>query len=339
MALVLDQADVQSQLLVYVFGVLAAVAFLGALAALIGPRIGQLRRVRFRWPLTLTPVGARALKLSRQEIAERSIRYRSTPIRLIDLLEVVGVDGAIMDFTFEHCILEGPGIITFRGPPPATEMRSGATGHLTVGPANCRVEGAPETTLYEIRPGGVERLHGVIQLVGPTIRNVTFRNLGFAGTPKELRQLREHLTFSEGVVATPEQENRELEAGEFAPLTVTLGTDERPLIEEDEIWESSYSHRSFWMGEFARKTARDGRVVVCDRRFYDCDVYGPVVFGPLTDDKIRETFVDCEWSEGEDNISWSPEGSERAHLGTVGLENCRFIECRMYGVGVLQVES
>ena len=103
-----------------------------------------------------------------------------------------------MDFTFEHCILEGPGIITFRGPPPARERQVGVTAHPMVGPTNCRVEGAPETTLYEIDPGGVKRLHGVIQLVGPTIRNVTFRNIGFAGTPDELRSLREQLSFSEG---------------------------------------------------------------------------------------------------------------------------------------------
>ena len=114
------------------------------------------------------------------------------------MLEVVGVDGAVMNFTFEHCILECSGIITFREPSSPSEIPEGITGWLMVGPTNCRVEGAPETTLYGIDPGGVKRLHGVIQLVGENIRDVTFRNLGFAVTVDELQSLREQLTFSEG---------------------------------------------------------------------------------------------------------------------------------------------
>jgi hypothetical protein len=131
-------------------------------------------------------------------ISERHIRYHETPIRLMDLLDLAGADGAIMSFTFEHCILEGPGIITFRGPPPPSERQKGSSAHGMVGPTNCRVEGSADTTLYEITPDGIKRLHGVIQLVGPTLRNVTFRNIGFAGTPEELQSLREQLTFSEG---------------------------------------------------------------------------------------------------------------------------------------------
>lgn len=148
--------------------------------------------------------------LPMEMVSERHIRYHPHPIRLVDLLDVAGENGAIADFTFEHCILEGPGIITFRGPPPGIETQRGVTATGMVGPTNCRVEGAPDTTLYEINPDGIKRLHGVIQLVGPTIRNVTFRNLGFAGTPDELRSLREHLTFSEG--SGSEQPNRPTEA-------------------------------------------------------------------------------------------------------------------------------
>jgi hypothetical protein len=130
-------------------------------------------------------------------ISERHIRYHDSPIRLVDLVDLVGEHGAIIGFTFEHCILEGPGIITFMGPGPNIASGSGATGNLLVGPTHCRVEGSPETVLYEIKPDG-KRPVGAIQLAGGRFEAVTFRGLGFAGTPDELAWLRKHLIFSEG---------------------------------------------------------------------------------------------------------------------------------------------
>jgi hypothetical protein len=130
-------------------------------------------------------------------VSDRHIRYHSTPIRLVDLLEVAGEDGVLRDFTFEHCILEGPGIISLGGPFPSPKTTdSGPSGSLSVGPTNCRVEGAPETVLYEIAPGGKTPV-GVIHLAGYTLRDVTFRGLGFVVTPDELSRLRKQLNFSE----------------------------------------------------------------------------------------------------------------------------------------------
>lgn len=194
-ALLLDQADFKSPLLVYTFGVLAGITALGTLVAFFGPRIwpllGKTRSLRFRWPFTLTPVVEPRLKLSPQEMAERHIRYRAEPIRLVDLLEVAGENGVLRDFQFEHCILEGPGVIDLKAPFPPSSGSS-----LSLGLTHCRVEGSAETTLYRITRGQ-ERPVGLIGLPGHTFRSVTFKGLGFAGSPDHLEWLKTRLIFSE----------------------------------------------------------------------------------------------------------------------------------------------
>src|SRR5215216_4871743 len=135
-------------------------------------------------------------------IAERHIRYHENPIRLVDLLEVTGEGGVLRDFQFDHCILEGPGVINIEGPFPKPEAAamtsgSGAHGSLSVGPTHCRVEGSPDTTLYQVTSGGKPPV-GIIHLSGYTLRSVTFKGLGFAGTPEHLEWLKEQLIFSEG---------------------------------------------------------------------------------------------------------------------------------------------
>jgi hypothetical protein len=135
-------------------------------------------------------------------IAERHIRYHNSPIRLVDLLEIAGENGVLRDFTFEHCILEGPGIINLEGPFPKRESRalasgSGFTASLSILPTHCRVEGSPDTTLYQIARGAKIPV-GVIHLSGYKFESVTFKGLGFVGTPEHLKWLQEHLIFSEG---------------------------------------------------------------------------------------------------------------------------------------------
>jgi hypothetical protein len=59
-ALLLDQANFKSPVLVWVFGILAVLAALGALVAFFGPQIAKLRKVRFRWPFVLNPAVERS---------------------------------------------------------------------------------------------------------------------------------------------------------------------------------------------------------------------------------------------------------------------------------------
>lgn len=131
-------------------------------------------------------------------ISERHIRYHPIPIRLVDLLEVAGESGILRDFSFEHCVLEGPGIITLEGPFPESETTgSSSASALLVGPTHCRVEGSPGTAMYRITRAEKPPV-GVIHLAGGRFEAVTFRDLGFAGTPEHLEWLKEHLIFSEG---------------------------------------------------------------------------------------------------------------------------------------------
>lgn len=123
--------------------------------------------------------------------------------------------------------------------------------------------------------------------------------------------------------------------------TVVLGTDERPLVGDDELWEKTYERRSFWMAEFARKTAPSGetQAIIRDRRLYDCRIYGPVIFGPLSSDEIDKVFVDCEWVEDEDVVSWPLTENRQEYIGSVRLEDCRFEGCRLSRVGLLRQED
>ena len=119
---------------------------------------------------------------------------------------------------------------------------------------------------------------------------------------------------------------------------ISLATDERPLVGDDELWEKTYEHRSFWMGEFARKTAPSGetQAIIKDRRFYDCDIYGPVIFGPLAPEEIAKVFVNCQWLEDEEARSLSPAEKRNEYVGAVYLEDCRFEGCKLQRVGVLK---
>ncbi len=131
------------------------------------------------------------------------------------------------------------------------------------------------------------------------------------------------------------------EAQQVSGPTVTLATDERPLVGDDELWEKTYEHRSFWMGELARKTAPSGetQALIRDRRFYDCHIYGPIIFGPLSADEIDKVFINCEWLEDEDVVSWPLAESRQEYIGAVRLEDCRFEGCRLSRVGLLRQEE
>ena len=133
-------------------------------------------------------------------IVERHIRHHETPIRLTDLLEVAGENGVIRDFQFEHCTLEGPGIINLEGPSPQPETTTSDSGSfgrasLSVGPTHCRVEGSPDTTLYQVTHDSKPPV-GTIHLSGYTLRSVTFKGIGFAGSPEHLERLKEQYIFS-----------------------------------------------------------------------------------------------------------------------------------------------
>jgi hypothetical protein len=136
---------------------------------------------------------------------------------------------------------------------------------------------------------------------------------------------------------TSGQQAHSMEAQQVRGAKVALATDERPLVRDDELWEKTYTHKSFWMAEFARKTAPSGetQAIIRDRRFYDCDIYGPAIFGPLAADEIDKVFVDCEWIEDEEARSWSPTEKRQEYVGVVRLEDCRFEGCRLSRIALL----
>jgi hypothetical protein len=127
------------------------------------------------------------------------------------------------------------------------------------------------------------------------------------------------------------------DSGQVGIHTITLGTDERPLVEDHELQDKVYERRSLWMAEFARKIAPSGtaQAVIRDRRFYDCRIYGPVVFGPLGRNEINGVFVDCEWIEEQPIVFWPTAEAREEYVGAVRLEDCRFEGCRLSRVGII----
>ena len=147
-------------------------------------------------PPSTSPAATESHQIPEHMISERHIRYHETPIPLVDLLEVAGDNSVLRDFQFDHCILVGPGVINLQGPYPKPEHGEPQAA-LSVGPTDCRVEGSPDTALYQIGRDGKMPV-GVIHLSGYTLKAVTFRGLGFAGTPEHLERLKDQLIFSEG---------------------------------------------------------------------------------------------------------------------------------------------
>jgi hypothetical protein len=115
------------------------------------------------------------------------------------LIEVAGEDGTLTGWTFETCTMYGPAIIA-ASPPPAqgddVRLTSGEVGggYVAAFSRELRFEGDEGSVFYEIPSGGTNA-SGVIHLAGCHFFQVTFRNIGVAGTPEELESWRRSATF------------------------------------------------------------------------------------------------------------------------------------------------
>ena len=102
--------------------------------------------------------------------------YRNAVIRISEL---AGEQGVLEGFVFEGCDLKGPAVVV----PQGSNF------------ASSRLVGNPDALLWEIppdRPGVI----GAILVRNCTFEDCTFLNVGFAGPPEFVRQVRQSLDSS-----------------------------------------------------------------------------------------------------------------------------------------------
>jgi hypothetical protein len=136
-------------------------------------------------------------------------RIAHCDFHIFDLLRLAGEGFSIEGKDFEHCTIRGPGVIsTYEDVRPPGQKPENTSLGSTYDPHTLTVKGEPESVLREIPldSGGVS---GVIYLVGCTFRNVTFKGIGIAGPPEEIKWWRENVRFEgRGSVGLPRSETR-----------------------------------------------------------------------------------------------------------------------------------
>ena len=99
--------------------------------------------------------------------------YRDAVIRISEL---AGERGVLDGFVFESCDLKGPAVLVPHG--------------STFAEAN--LIGDPDALLWEIPPDRPEVI-GAILVLNCTFERCTFMNVGFAGPPEFVQQIRQSL--------------------------------------------------------------------------------------------------------------------------------------------------
>ena len=102
--------------------------------------------------------------------------YRDAVIRITEL---AGEQGVLDGFVFEGCDLKGPAVVV----PQGSNF------------ANTSLVGDPNALLWEISPDRPQVI-GAILVQNCTFEGCTFMNVGFAGPPDFVRQLRQSLGSS-----------------------------------------------------------------------------------------------------------------------------------------------
>jgi hypothetical protein len=122
-------------------------------------------------------------------------RIANCDFHIYDLLRLAGEGFIIEGKDFENCTIRGPGVIsTFEDVRPPEKRPDNSSLGSTFDTDSLSVEGEPESVLHEV-PWDSEGAGGVIHLVGCTYRRVTFKGIGIAGSPEEIKFWRENVRF------------------------------------------------------------------------------------------------------------------------------------------------
>jgi hypothetical protein len=123
-------------------------------------------------------------------------RIANCDFHIYELLRLAGEGFIIEGKDFENCTIRGPGVIsTFEDVrPPEKRTDDNSSLGSAFDTHSLSVEGEPESVLHEV-PWDSEGASGVIHLVGCTYRRVTFKDIGIAGSPAEIKFWRENVRF------------------------------------------------------------------------------------------------------------------------------------------------
>lgn len=247
-------------------------------------------------------------------------------------------DSKIESIEFRNCTIRGPGVVTLEAP-PSTEPARGSSARLMMWEAGtCRIEGSPESVLWEV-PSGGGMAKGVIYLVGCAFRQVTFRDIAIAGSPNGLQSWKDNCTFTEGSTA-PQPASADTDSqSALQEDTIDLGdtarlflTDGARFVPDDDSERSTIflpALLDHWAGPLSSAVEAGRTFVARKTEFEDCDIYGPGVL-VLAEGTFRDTFHKCDWEE-EWEAFW-PATKRGRYVGIIALENCTFRRCNFKGV-------
>jgi hypothetical protein len=86
-----------------------------------------------------------------------------------------------------------------------------------------------------------------------------------------------------------------------------------------------YQNETIYLPDLARTNH------VISGTFDGCDIRGPAIVVPLGNCSMDGTELNVEDNDVE-TILWEvPEGAKR--IGAIGLQDCRFVNCRFQGIG------
>ncbi len=134
----------------------------------------------------------------------------------------------------------------------------------------------------------------------------------------------------------PEEDSREqiaqeydVDPGEAAPLTPRSNFRPPEGSERARISLPEMAHKKMLAIE-------KGKILVLkNSTFEDCDIHGPAIL-TLAEGSFEETFVNCEWGEGQEAF-WPALKRPVRYIGVIDIQSCIFRRCRFKGIGVVIV--
>ncbi len=97
----------------------------------------------------------------------------------------------------------------------------------------------------------------------------------------------------------------------------------------DLVARENFSQEGVWLPLLAVHHMNAGDPVVRAKTFTDCVIEGPALVMPMG----STTFESCNMGVAKDprSLLYKPQGPML--VGAIGLENCRFVRCRMVQIG------
>ncbi len=99
----------------------------------------------------------------------------------------------------------------------------------------------------------------------------------------------------------------------------------RPPALPEDLARSHISHLTFRIVDLARE-----EVVIRDKVFESCTVYGPAILAPVGSAGL---LLECHIVGTPEQVFWPVDAQRKEVVGAIGLEGCYFRRCRLIRIG------